>query len=239
MIVDAPVRRRTIGEIGFQPGQCPALDASYQKCLLNGNEVPCSYIRECDPYTGAVHFEYALPYGTSNVNIWDIAGNQAFWMGPNPMPETQPVFPEYVSEAVTFGNSQILNAPSVPVVIANKTPTPTPVQSVEPRLTLTPPVTTTPTSSNTTPTVTPGTAVQTTSPSSPAQPAIPASNSLTEAASRVWKQITAGDAATAAAPGATQATYTAAAWYEKFPWWVWVVLAAGGAYALSKIERKQ
>lgn len=38
-------------------------------CILNGMPVSCSIIRECDSVTGNLHYEYALPYDTSNVNI--------------------------------------------------------------------------------------------------------------------------------------------------------------------------
>lgn len=206
MIVDAPVRRRQLGEIGFQPGQCPALDTSYQTCLLNGSEMPCSFIRECDPYTGAVHFEYALPYGSQNVNIWDIAGNQAYWLGPNPMPEEQPVFPDYVTQAYTFGNTQLLSAPSVPVVTASQSST---------------------SGTNTAP------PQPTNQPIAPATP--PAGSSLTEVATRVWKQITAGDASASSAgtsaPGALP-------WYHQIPWWAWVIVAAGAAYTTARTQKQ-
>jgi hypothetical protein len=213
MIVTATTRR--LGEIGFQPGQCPALDSSFQTCLLNGNQVPCSFIRECDPYTGAVHFEYALPYGSQNVNIWDIAGNQAYWLGPNPKPDTQPVFPDYVTQATTFGNTQLLTASSVPVVTHSQVTQPAPTSGTQ---------TTTPTNTATTP------AIQTGSNIGPATP--PTGNGLTEVATRVWKQITAGDAA--ANQTSSTATVPPAPWYRQIPWWVWVIVAAGGAYTLGR-----
>lgn len=111
-------RRRHLRAIGFNPGECPALDSTFTNCLLNGTQMPCSYIRECDAYTGAVHFEYALPYGSTNENIWQISGDSAVWVGSEPAPTSTPVFPDYVADAITFGNQQTTdpNAYSVPVV---------------------------------------------------------------------------------------------------------------------------
>lgn len=55
--------------LGFGLGAgCP--QNSDGTCDYNGMPVSCSLIRECDSITGATHFEYALPSGTSpNVNI--------------------------------------------------------------------------------------------------------------------------------------------------------------------------
>lgn len=54
--------------IGSAPGQCPMQPDG--GCLYNGEPVSCVLIRECDPYTGAQHVQYALPGGvTPNANI--------------------------------------------------------------------------------------------------------------------------------------------------------------------------
>ncbi len=46
---------------------CPMLaDGS---CNYGGMNISCGLIRECDPFTGNVHFEYTLPGGSNNVNI--------------------------------------------------------------------------------------------------------------------------------------------------------------------------
>lgn len=48
-----------VAPLGNEPGQCP---------LVNGQPDPL--VRECDPYTGIRHFEYALPSGIpANANI--------------------------------------------------------------------------------------------------------------------------------------------------------------------------
>jgi hypothetical protein len=66
-------RRRPLGAIGTQPGQCPM--QSDGSCVLNGQTVSCTLIRECDPYTGAVHFEYAMPQGSPNADVWQLNAN--------------------------------------------------------------------------------------------------------------------------------------------------------------------
>jgi len=48
------------------PG-CHVVDLSANRCQMNdGTEEGCNAIQECDPLTGAVHFQYALPGGPSN-----------------------------------------------------------------------------------------------------------------------------------------------------------------------------
>lgn len=220
MIVTAPTRR--LGEIGFQPGQCPALDSSVTMCKLPYLDTPvqCNLIRECDPYTGALHFQFALPYDSPNSNIWTVSGNQAFWLGPNPMPTEQPVFPDYVNQALTFASPQLATAPSVPVVTQSQVTQPAPTSSTQTQPntnTATPP-----------PTQTGGSNL------GPVVP--PAGSSLTEAAARVWKQITAGDAGSSqAASGAAAVTVP---WYQQIPWWVWVIVAAGGAYTIGRNQKQ-
>lgn len=224
MIVNATLPRRRLGEVGFGSGQCPALDANFQNCLLAGAEMPCSFIRECDPYTGAVHFEYALPYGSSNVNIWDIAGDQAYWLGPNPMPQDQPVFPDYVLQAATFGNSQLTNAPSVPVVTQSQAASLT--QQANPAETK---ATWVPVSVDDLPTTQqPGQVTTITTTPAPATPVTP--NPI-DTLNNFWKQVTAGSPNTAKTQ---KATASQAAWYQNIPWWVWAAAAAAAAYGLGR-----
>jgi hypothetical protein len=52
---------------GLGDAGCPVLPNG--NCDYGGMEIPCSYIRECDYMTGAVHYEYAMPESTGNVNI--------------------------------------------------------------------------------------------------------------------------------------------------------------------------
>lgn len=49
---------------------CPTVPGTNNICNLNGQEISCTLIRECDAQTGTLHYEYALPNGQSpNVNI--------------------------------------------------------------------------------------------------------------------------------------------------------------------------
>lgn len=111
---------RSLGEIGFGPGQCPMVDEATKMCRWHdGGLINCNLIRECDPYTGNVHFEYALPFETGNANIWVVAGPTATWSGPNTAPLVeQLVLPEYVKEAWTFGNPLTSDPTKVHVPIA-------------------------------------------------------------------------------------------------------------------------
>lgn len=56
------------------PPGCPVVrgSGSTAVCSLNGQLSNCTDIRECDPMTGAVHFEYALPFPTGNVDILEV-----------------------------------------------------------------------------------------------------------------------------------------------------------------------
>lgn len=49
---------------------CPVLNLNMNSCALSGHNMPCNEIRECDQYTGALHYEFVLPGGPSgNVDI--------------------------------------------------------------------------------------------------------------------------------------------------------------------------
>lgn len=41
--------------------------------------ISCNLIRECDPYTGAMHWEYAMPEGSDNANIAVYDGGKWTW----------------------------------------------------------------------------------------------------------------------------------------------------------------
>lgn len=58
--------------VGSAAGQCPMQPDG--TCLLNGQEIGCALIRECDNYTGAQHVNYELPSGpvTANANSWQV-----------------------------------------------------------------------------------------------------------------------------------------------------------------------
>ncbi len=102
------------------------IDEATKLCRWHdGGTISCSLIRECDPYTGNVHFEYALPFGSENVNIWQVAGPTATWVGPSPAPETQQLaLPEYVKDAWSFGNQQTIDPSKthVPIIYAPQQP---------------------------------------------------------------------------------------------------------------------
>jgi hypothetical protein len=67
----SPFGGGTYGTVGSGAGQCPMQpDGS---CLVNGQSVACSQIRECDSITGATHFEWTLPSGAAkNADICSI-----------------------------------------------------------------------------------------------------------------------------------------------------------------------
>lgn len=56
------------------PVGCPVVSGSGASaiCNLPSGNILCSAIRECDPMTGAVHYEYAMPYPTGNVDILEV-----------------------------------------------------------------------------------------------------------------------------------------------------------------------
>ena len=65
------------------PTDCPVVSNPGPNATCNftgsgapagGEEIACSLIRECDPMTSAVHFEYALPSGNNpnvDINVFD------------------------------------------------------------------------------------------------------------------------------------------------------------------------
>ena len=55
---------------------------------------------------------------------------------------------------------------------------------------------------------------------------------LADTASRIWKQITAGD--TSGSSATTGQSVAVTPWYEEIPVWLWIVVAAGGAYLLTR-----
>lgn len=84
------IRRASLGSVG----SCPVVDLENNICDLGGMEVACNLIRECDHLTGAVHFEYALPQGNVNPNIWVIQGDgTSQWNGPAAPNVPAPIVP--------------------------------------------------------------------------------------------------------------------------------------------------
>lgn len=66
--------------LGAADAGCPITPQG--DCVLNGMPVSCSLIRECDSVTGNLHYEYAMPYPTGNVNI-NVADTQGNLVGYN------------------------------------------------------------------------------------------------------------------------------------------------------------
>ena len=66
--------------LGAADAGCPITPQG--DCVLNGMPVSCSLIRECDSVTGNLHYEYAMPYSTGNVNI-NVADTQGNLIGYN------------------------------------------------------------------------------------------------------------------------------------------------------------
>lgn len=90
--------------LGFL-GNCPAVDIDNNICMLNGQEVACNLIRECDGQTGAQHFEYAMPFGNPNVNIWVLGPDGNFtWSGPDDPPGPPPSRPAGMQPAFAEGD---------------------------------------------------------------------------------------------------------------------------------------
>lgn len=89
------IRRNGLGAaIGTQPGQCPAYDIAKNLCGDPSGFYPCTQVRECDEYTGALHFQYALPGGNApNANIWNVNQDNSWtYLGPDTKPaQYQPV----------------------------------------------------------------------------------------------------------------------------------------------------
>ena len=92
---------------------CPVNQDS--SCTLNGNRVGCMLIRECDKYTGNVHFEYAQPEGTSNVNtnILNADGTITYQNAQyTQVPQTDQSLLDKISQYVQTGNAPITHAPT-------------------------------------------------------------------------------------------------------------------------------
>jgi hypothetical protein len=61
-------------------------------------------LRELDPWTGRIHWEYQMPQPTGNVNIWQVPINEngeaqfdkAIWVGPDPPPGDRPTPTEFL-----------------------------------------------------------------------------------------------------------------------------------------------
>lgn len=66
--------------LGAADAGCPITPQG--DCVLNGMPVSCSIIRECDSVTGNLHYEYALPFQSGNVNI-NVADTQGNLIGYN------------------------------------------------------------------------------------------------------------------------------------------------------------
>lgn len=66
--------------LGAADAGCPITPQG--DCVLNGMPVSCSLIRECDSVTGNLHYEYAMPQSTGNVNI-NVADTQGNLVGYN------------------------------------------------------------------------------------------------------------------------------------------------------------
>jgi hypothetical protein len=121
--------------------------------MLNEGVSP-TLIRELDPWTGAIHWEYAMPYPTGNVNIWQVPVNEqgqaepdkAVWVGPAPPPGLPPTAQDLQKPTSTGGVSvqvvtQPVSVPKIPFVppgatrpgtsaigTSASTPTPGPVE---------------------------------------------------------------------------------------------------------------
>lgn len=96
-------------------GNCPVVDAEAQTCLYNGMEISCKLIRECDGQTGAQHFEYAMPFGNDNANIWVMQADGTFvWNGPWAPTSPPPTVPAPYTPAET--DTSDYSRPIIPTV---------------------------------------------------------------------------------------------------------------------------
>lgn len=76
---------------------CPVVSLENNECMLNGMPVACNLIRECDHLTGARHWEYALPDGNTNANIWVLQSDGGWeFNGPDQPNVPPPTLPDYV-----------------------------------------------------------------------------------------------------------------------------------------------
>lgn len=104
------IRRLNLGAIG----PCPVVDLASNICDLGGQDVACNLIRECDHLTGATHFEYALPQGNINPNIWVFDGAIPTWNGPNLPNVMPPVIPFLPAPAVPSATVVPVSSPPPP-----------------------------------------------------------------------------------------------------------------------------
>lgn len=238
---------RSLGSIGFGPGECPMVDEATKMCRWHdGGLINCNLIRECDPYTGNVHFEYALPFETGNANIWVVAGPTATWSGPNPAPQVeQLVLPEYVKDAWTFGNPLTSDPTKVHVPIAYQS---SPAASTPPpsgSKSLTAPQTTTLAQSQ-------QGSVRTGQEPAPAQtysptiygswrpagttPAAPATQTAAASGRARTTEVIHETAGGAALPNAEDVLNKGQQLIEDsgLPWWVWALGVGGVAYLATK-----
>jgi len=80
---------------------CDVVNLDANICLLGQSEVACNLIRECDHLTGAVHFEYAMPEGSPNANIWILQHNNEWeWQGPDAANVPAPTIPAGVQPTI-------------------------------------------------------------------------------------------------------------------------------------------
>jgi hypothetical protein len=96
--------------VGFSPGQCPI--TANGRCTNNPGSTnaadyfDCASIRECDPYTGMQHYEYAISgdQAMRNTNTWYMNANGTWqWLGANGAPTTPPSWatpPNLVSDTI-------------------------------------------------------------------------------------------------------------------------------------------
>lgn len=122
-------RRSSLGDIGSGYGQC-GMTSTPGWCHLPYDPpdvlTPCSQIRECDQYTGAAHFEYALPGGPSpnaDINVYNPTTGTFTYQGANAQPAQSPFQIAYNAATGTAVNLTQPN-PALPYVAAQATATP-------------------------------------------------------------------------------------------------------------------
>lgn len=98
------------------------IDQAANRCDYGGMEIACNLIREFDdkddanPATLTEHFEYALPYASPNVNMWQVQGSgQLQWMNPtgNYAPTERPVL-QYAETPTPYDNPVFYGAAATP-----------------------------------------------------------------------------------------------------------------------------
>jgi len=106
------------------PPGCPVVKGSGPGavCSINGQPILCSAVRECDPMTGTVHFEYALPFPTGNVDILEVGPSGAvvgYQGAPQGSPATQQTIP--TGTIVEKGGIPTYQYPAAPAASAPAT----------------------------------------------------------------------------------------------------------------------